>query len=84
MGLSCHAIRQSLTAMQAQTGRTLSDRMPVHSVLLYPPDTPRNQLPPGVTVRSGGSETTGQDRMQIVKSGESGFIARCMKSIWVF
>lgn len=47
VGVSRHAIMQSLTTMHAQTGNILSVCMPIHSLLLYPLDTPRNPASSG-------------------------------------
>ena len=70
--VSWQVVLHSLTAMHAWTGNTLSAHIPVHSVPPYPPlrHTHGPQLPQGVTVCSGGSETTRRVGMQTIKGDE--------------
>lgn len=75
--VSSHATMHSLTEMHAWSGSTLSVCM---SPLLYPPrHTHKPSFLKGFTVHSGGSETTGHVKMQMIKTEESGNVIRYIK-----
>lgn len=80
--VSSHATMHSLTDMHAWSGSTLSVCM---SPLLYPPrHTHKPSFLKGFTVHSGGSETTGHVKMQMIKTEESGNVIRYIKKTSTF